>query len=163
MIQAYLKRSVTDCTDLAKPGSRVRLCKGAYAEPPSVAYQSKKDVDAAYLACVGVLMRGPGTPMVATHDPLMIKGALALANRISRPKEEYELQMLYGIRPDEQRRLAAAGHRVRVYLPFGSDWYAYFMRRLAERPANVRFFLKALTAADGRSSKKGNRRRRRAS
>ncbi|MFC0860772.1 proline dehydrogenase family protein [Sphaerimonospora cavernae] len=141
-IQAYLLRSEADCRDLA--GSRVRLVKGAYREPASVAYQNKAEVDRAYVRCLRVLMAGSGYPMVATHDDRLIAIAELLADRYGHGRDRYEYQMLYGIRTDRQRELAAAGHRVRVYVPFGDDWYGYFMRRLAERPANVAFFLRAL-------------------
>ncbi|WP_204060531.1 proline dehydrogenase family protein [Microbispora corallina] len=141
-IQAYLFRSEADCRDLA--GSRVRLVKGAYREPASVAYQSKGEVDRAYVRCLRVLMAGTGYPMVATHDDRLIAIAELLADRHDRDRDAYEFQMLYGIRTDKQLALAEAGSRVRVYVPYGDDWYGYFMRRLAERPANVAFFLRAL-------------------
>ncbi|WP_033438371.1 proline dehydrogenase family protein [Saccharothrix sp. NRRL B-16314] len=142
VVQSYLKRTEQDCRDLAHAGSRVRLCKGAYNEPASVAFQDKGDVDRSYVRCLKVLMAGDGYPMVATHDPRMIKVAGDLAG--DRSPDSYEYQMLYGIRPDEQRRIAAAGNRMRVYVPYGNEWYGYFMRRLAERPANVVFFLRSL-------------------
>lgn len=144
VVQAYLKRTPGDCRALAASGSRVRLCKGAYQEPPMVAHQAKAEVDASYIDCLRILMEGDGYPMVATHDPRMISTALSLANVARRAPDRYEFQMLYGIRPEEQQRLADLGHRVRVYVPFGTDWYGYFMRRLAERPANLRFFLRSL-------------------
>ena len=122
----------------------MRLVKGAYNEPATVAHQKKKDVDAAYLRCLEILMAGPGYPMVGSHDPVLIERAHELAAQNSRAADSWEIQMLYGIRPAEQQRLAAAGTRVRAYVPYGVDWYAYFMRRLAERPANVRFFLRSL-------------------
>jgi proline dehydrogenase len=125
-------------------GSRVRLVKGAYNEPATVAHQKKKDVDAAYLRCLEILMAGPGYPMVGSHDPVLIERAHELAAQNSRAADSWEIQMLYGIRPAEQQRLAAAGTRMRAYVPYGVDWYAYFMRRLAERPANLRFFLRSL-------------------
>ena len=142
VLQAYLHRTEADCRDLAHAGSRVRLCKGAYKEPESVAYQSDSDVDRSYVRCLKVLMAGDGYPMVATHDPRLV----AIADRLAdpRPQGSYEYQMLYGIRPGEQRRLAAAGETVRVYVPYGDEWYGYLMRRLAERPANIAFFLRAL-------------------
>ena len=120
------------------PGSRVRLVKGAYAEPASVAYPAKADVDLAYVRCLKILMAGDGYPMVASHDPRMIELAGMLAERHGRAPGSYEYQMLHGIRTGEQRRLAAAGERVRVYVPYGADWYGYFMRRLAERPGERR-------------------------
>jgi proline dehydrogenase len=142
VLQAYLHRTEADCRDLATAGSRVRLCKGAYKEPSSVAFQGATDVDKSYVRCMKVLMAGPGYPMLATHDPRMIKIAGDLAK--DRAKGTYEYQMLYGIRPGEQERLAAEGETMRVYVPYGDEWYGYFMRRLAERPANVAFFLRSL-------------------
>ena len=142
VLQAYLKRTEQDCRDLAYAGSRVRLCKGAYQEPASVAYQDKHDVDLSYVRCLKVLMEGQGYPMVASHDPRLIAIAADLAS--ARSKDSYEFQMLYGIRPEEQRRIAAEGNRMRVYVPYGDEWYGYFMRRLAERPANVAFFVRSL-------------------
>jgi len=144
VLQAYLRRTEADAADLAGAGSRVRLCKGAYDEPESVAYQSKRDVDRSYVRCLKVLMAGDGYPMVATHDPRLIEIAGALAARNHRSPTTFEYQMLYGIRPTEQRRLAAAGATVRVYMPYGDEWYGYLMRRLAERPANLAFFLRSL-------------------
>ncbi|WP_219462965.1 proline dehydrogenase family protein [Nonomuraea rhizosphaerae] len=143
-IQAYLFRSEDDCRELAVEGSRVRLVKGAYREPASVAHQSKGEVDKAYVRCLRALMAGQGYPMVATHDDRIISVTELLASRFGRPVGSYEYQMLYGIRTDRQEDLAGAGHTVRVYVPYGDDWYGYFMRRLAERPANVAFFLRAL-------------------
>ncbi|WP_439663893.1 proline dehydrogenase family protein [Lentzea sp. HUAS TT2] len=142
VLQAYLKRTEQDCRDLAYAGSRVRLCKGAYQEPASVAYQDKHDVDLSYVRCLKVLMEGDGYPMVASHDPRLIAIAADLAS--ARSKDTYEFQMLYGIRPEEQQRIAGEGNRMRVYLPYGDEWYGYFMRRLAERPANVAFFARSL-------------------
>jgi proline dehydrogenase len=144
VLQAMLLRTEQDCRDLAHPGSRVRLVKGAYAEPGSVAYQSKADVDAAYVRCLEILMAGGGYPMVGSHDPRMIAAARAAVAAGGRKAGDHEFQMLFGIRQDEQIALARDGARVRVYVPFGADWYGYFMRRLAERPANVAFFLRAL-------------------
>ncbi|GAA2685608.1 proline dehydrogenase family protein [Nonomuraea recticatena] len=143
-IQSYLFRSEADCRDLSTSGSRVRLVKGAYREPASVAHQSKAEVDRAYVRCLRILMAGKGYPMVATHDDRLIAITELLADRFSRSIGDYEYQMLYGIRTDKQEALAGAGHTVRVYVPYGDDWYGYFMRRLAERPANVAFFLRAL-------------------
>ncbi len=144
VLQAYLLRTENDCRELAYEGSRVRLCKGAYNEPPSVAFQDKSEVDRSYVRCMGVLMAGGGYPMLATHDPRLIEIAGALAVRNKRQPGSYEHQMLLGIRPDEQLRLSGRGEKVRVYVPYGTDWYGYFMRRLAERPANLAFFLRAL-------------------
>ena len=144
VLQAYLHRTEADCRDLAYEGSRVRLCKGAYAEPESVAYQDKHEVDKAYVRALKILMAGQGYPMVATHDPRMVDIAGALATRNGRAQGSYEYQMLFGIRPDEQQRLAEAGEKVRVYVPYGQEWYGYLMRRLAERPSNLTFFLRSL-------------------
>ncbi|SEC34568.1 L-proline dehydrogenase [Amycolatopsis tolypomycina] len=144
VLQAYLRRTEQDCRELAGPGSRVRLCKGAYAEPESVAFQEKSEVDKSYVRCLRVLMAGEGYPMVASHDPRMIEIAAALAEEHGRTDDDHEFQMLYGIRPEEQARIAASGARMRVYVPYGDEWYGYFMRRLAERPANLAFFLRGL-------------------
>jgi proline dehydrogenase len=144
-LQAYLRRTESDCRDLATPGSRVRLCKGAYAEPESVAYPSAREVDRSYVRCLNVLLAGDGYPMFATHDPRLVGIAEERAHWYERDPGTFEFQMLYGIRPDEQRRLASAGCTVRVYVPYGDEWYGYLMRRLAERPANVAFFLRALS------------------
>jgi proline dehydrogenase len=145
VLQSMLHRTEQDCRDLAYPGSRIRLVKGAYAEPASVAHQDKAEVDAAYERCLAILMAGGGYPMVATHDSRMIRSARSAAHANNRlPGTDHEFQMLYGIRQDEQLKAARAGERMRVYVPFGTDWYGYFMRRLAERPANVTFFLRAL-------------------
>ena len=144
VLQAYLRRTEGDCRDLATAGSRVRLCKGAYDEPASVAFTDRDEVDKSYVRCLTVLMAGAGRPMIATHDPRLVAIAQDRARANDRSLDSYEFQMLYGIRPQEQRRLAAQGHPVRVYTPYGVDWYGYFMRRLAERPANVAFFLRAM-------------------
>ncbi|MEV0585011.1 proline dehydrogenase family protein [Nonomuraea sp. NPDC050310] len=143
-IQAYLHRTEGDLRDLVHEGSRVRLVKGAYREPASVAHQKKSEVDRAYVRALRILMAGKGYPMVATHDDRLVNITELLADRFGRTFGDYEYQMLYGIRTDRQEQLAAAGHTVRVYVPYGDDWYGYFMRRLAERPANVAFFLRAL-------------------
>jgi proline dehydrogenase len=144
VLQAYLHRTEADCRALAYEGSRVRLCKGAYNEPEEVAYQSRIDVDRSYVRCLKVLLAGQGYPMIASHDPRIVEIASSLASRFGRAQGSYEFQMLYGIRPDEQRRLARAGETVRVYIPYGQEWYGYLMRRLAERPQNLSFFLKSL-------------------
>ncbi|SFP71947.1 proline dehydrogenase [Amycolatopsis arida] len=144
VVQAYLRRTEADCADLAGPGSRVRLCKGAYAEPRSVAFTEKADVDASYVRCLRVLMAGEGYPMVATHDHRLVEIAEHLALRAGRTNASYELQMLYGVRPRLQEALAARGLRMRVYVPYGGEWYPYFTRRLAERPANLAFFARSL-------------------
>ena len=144
VLQSYLRRTEADCRDLATEGSRVRLCKGAYKEPASVAYQDGDDVDLSYVRCLKVLMAGDGYPMVASHDPRLIDIAQALAGHHGRTPDTYEFQMLLGIRPHEQTRIADRGHQMRVYVPFGEDWYGYLVRRLAERPANLQFFLRSL-------------------
>ncbi len=144
VLQAYLRRALGDCEEFAASGARVRLCKGAYDEPASVAYRDDSEVTDSYLRCLRVLMAGPGYPMVASHDPAIVAAAGALAHQNDRCPSQFEYQMLYGIRDGEQRRLAGAGNQVRVYVPFGAQWYGYFMRRLAERPANLAFFLRAL-------------------
>jgi proline dehydrogenase len=146
VLQAYLHRTEADCRDLAYEGSRVRLCKGAYHEPESVAFQDKHEVDKAYVRALKILMAGQGYPMIASHDPRIVDIAGALATRNGRAQGTYEYQMLYGIRPDEQRRLAEAGEKVRVYIPYGLEWYGYLMRRLAERPSNLTFFLHSLVS-----------------
>ncbi|MBD8870842.1 proline dehydrogenase family protein [Nocardioides sp. MJB4] len=146
VLQAYLYRTEDDCRRLAHEGSRVRLCKGAYDQPESVAYQDRLDVDKSYVRCLKVLLGGSGYPMIATHDPRMVAIASSIAADKQREKGTYEFQMLYGIRPDEQRRLAAAGESVRVYIPYGQEWYGYLMRRLAERPQNLSFFVKSLVS-----------------
>jgi proline dehydrogenase len=144
VLQAMLHRTADDARALAVAGSRVRLVKGAYNESASVAHQGRKHVDAAYARCLGLLMRGEGYPMIGSHDPAMIALAQELAAEYGRAADSWEVQMLYGIRTHEQQRLAAEGVRVRAYVPYGVDWYGYFMRRLAERPANLRFFLRSL-------------------
>jgi proline dehydrogenase len=146
VLQAYLRRTEGDCRELATAGSRVRLCKGAYAEPESVAFQSALDVDKSYVRCLNILMSGEGHPMVATHDPRLIAIAEDRARWFDRGADQYEFQMLYGVRPEEQARLAGDGHTVRVYVPYGDQWYGYLMRRLAERPANLAFFGRALAS-----------------
>jgi proline dehydrogenase len=144
VVQAYLRRTEADCRDLAHAGSRVRLCKGAYKEPASVAYQGKDDVDRSFVRCLKVLMAGEGYPMVASHDPRLVAITGDLVRRNGRAQGSYEYQMLYGIRPHEQQRLAAAGEKMRVYVPYGDEWYGYLVRRMAERPANLVFFLRSL-------------------
>ncbi|WP_329146083.1 proline dehydrogenase family protein [Streptomyces sp. NBC_01456] len=144
VLQSYLFRTEDDCRALAGEGSRVRLVKGAYKEPASVAFQDKREVDRAYVRCLKILMAGEGYPMIGSHDPRMVAISQELAHRNGRKPADYEFQMLYGIREAEQQRLVAEGHRMRVYIPYGTDWYGYFMRRLAERPANLGFFLRSL-------------------
>jgi len=144
VIQASLRRSEADCREMAGYGSRVRLCKGAYSEPESVAYVARREVDLAYSRCLRALMNGAGYPMLATHDPRLIEIAGSLATLAGRSADSFEYQMLYGIRPAEQQRLANTGARMRVYVPYGGDWYGYLIRRLAERPRNLAFFLRSL-------------------
>jgi proline dehydrogenase len=148
VLQSYLRRTEGDCRELAGSGSRVRLCKGAYSEPPEVAFQSRLDVDRSYVRCLNILMSGEGYPMVATHDPRLVAIAEDRAKWFDRSPDTFEFQMLYGIRPLEQRRLADEGYTVRVYVPYGTQWYGYLMRRLAERPANLVFFARALSSRD---------------
>jgi proline dehydrogenase len=143
VLQAQLRRTEGDCRDLAGGGSRVRLCKGAYDEPASAAFR-RGEVDRSFVRCLKVLMAGEGLPMVATHDPRLVEIARFLAERHGRTADDYELQMLYGVRPHAQSELAAEGLRVRVYLPYGTEWFGYFMRRLGERPANLAFFARSL-------------------
>nr|WP_196789586.1 proline dehydrogenase family protein [Streptomyces caniscabiei] len=146
VIQAYLFRTEADARRLAAAGSRVRLVKGAYKEPADVAFQQKAEIDHAYVRVLKILMDGEGYPMIGSHDPRLISITQELAHRAGRKLDEYEFQMLYGIRGDEHLRLAAEGHRMRVYTAYGTDWYGYFMRRLAEKPANLRFFLRAMVS-----------------
>lgn len=144
VVQSYLRRSPGDCEALAVAGSRVRLCKGAYRAPDGVAFAARSEVDRSYARCMRTLLTGAGYPMIATHDPRLIAVAHSLVHSARREAGSYEYQMLYGIRRDEQQRLATRGEQVRVYVPYGSDWYGYLVRRLAERPANLMFFLRAL-------------------
>ena len=146
VLQSYLRRTFDDCRALAHEGSRIRLCKGAYAEPAEVAFDETHEVDLNYVRCANVLLAGEGYPMFATHDPRLIDILGERASWYDRKQGSYEYQMLYGIRPDEQRRLARLGETVRVYVPYGTEWYGYLMRRLAERPANTTFFLRSLVS-----------------
>lgn len=146
VLQAYLRRTEADCRELAGSGVRVRLCKGAYREPETIAYQSRLDVDLSYVRCMNILMSGEGYPMLATHDPRLVAIGEDRAKWFDRSLDTFEFQMLYGIRPEEQLRLAEAGYTVRVYVPFGTESYGYLMRRLAERPANLALFLRALSS-----------------
>ncbi|MGF9755872.1 proline dehydrogenase family protein [Microvirga sp. 0TCS3.31] len=146
VLQAMLRRTEADCRALAYEGSRVRLCKGAYMEPERVAFQDRIDVDKSYVRCLKVLLGGQGYPMIATHDPRMVQIASSLASRFGRQPGTYEFQMLYGIRPEEQKRLAGAGETMRVYIPYGTEWYGYLMRRLAEKPQNLGFFVRSLVS-----------------
>ncbi|MFB7180145.1 proline dehydrogenase family protein [Streptomyces sp. NPDC056257] len=144
VIQAYLFRTEADARRLAAAGSRVRIVKGAYKEPAEVAYQDKAEIDKAYVRIMKILMDGEGYPMIGSHDPRLIAIGQELARQAGRKLDEYEFQMLYGIRSEEHLRLAAEGHRMRVYTAYGTDWYGYFMRRLAEKPANLLFFLRSM-------------------
>ncbi|ADP82685.1 proline dehydrogenase family protein [Pseudofrankia inefficax] len=144
VLQAYLRRTEDDCRRFAVAGARVRLCKGAYRAPRDVAWTHRPEADAAYARCLRILMAGDGYPMVATHDPSLLALAERLAEEHGRAASSFEYQLLHGIRPHEQLRLASIGAQVRVYLPYGPDWYPYLLRRMAERPANLALFLRAL-------------------
>jgi proline dehydrogenase len=144
VLQSMLRRTEGDCRDLAHAGSRVRLCKGAYLEPESVAYQSRSDIDSSYVRCLKILLEGKGYPMIASHDPRLLEIARALAAHHGRTPESMEYQMLLGIRPAEQKRIAARGDRMRVYIPYGDEWYGYLMRRMAEKPSNAMFFVRGV-------------------
>jgi len=140
VIQSYLYRSEQDIHDLLAYGCRIRLCKGAYKEPPDVAFPKKEDVDANYVKLVRVLLPSGFYHGIATHDPRMIAATIRCAADMKVAKDDFEFQMLYGVRTDLQRRLVRDGYRLRIYIPYGQDWFPYFMRRLAERPANLAFF-----------------------
>jgi len=142
VIQAYLKRSEADVEKLLSEGIRIRLCKGAYKEPASIAFESKADVDANYIKLMKILMKSAIYHGLATHDEHIIREAQAFANTEKLPRDSFEFQMLYGIRRDLQQSLVRDGWRMRVYVPFGTEWYPYFMRRLGERPANAFFIVR---------------------
>jgi proline dehydrogenase len=144
VLQAYLRRSLADATALADEGIGVRICKGAYAEPESIAYHDRTEIDRSFVDCCVRILEAGAYPGVATHDPDMIAAVQAHATEHGIGKDRYEFQLLYGIRRDLQERLLREGHRLRVYVPYGTQWYAYFMRRLAERPANVMFLLRSV-------------------
>ncbi len=144
VIQAALRRSASDLERLIEGGVRVRLCKGAYKESPSVAFTARAEVDASYETLMLRLLRAGTYPAIATHDERLVRRAIAVTRREQIARDRYEFQMLYGVRRDLQERLVAAGYTVRVYVPFGHEWYPYFMRRLAERPANVAFVLRSV-------------------
>jgi proline dehydrogenase len=144
VLQSYLYRTYADAEELVKLPARIRICKGAYFEPPEVAYPDKKDVDANYVKVMKMLLSSGIYHGIATHDPKMIDATIDFATREGIGKEKYEFQMLFGVRRDLQRQLARDGFNVRVYVPYGKHWYPYFMRRLAERPANIWFVLKNL-------------------
>jgi len=142
VIQSYLHRSEQDVNDLLAQGIRIRLCKGAYKEPPEIAFQKKSEVDANYVKLMKILMKSGIYHGLATHDEAIIKEAKAFAAREKIARDSFEFQMLHGIRRDLQQQLVREGWGMRVYIPFGTEWYPYFMRRLAERPANVFFIVK---------------------
>jgi proline dehydrogenase len=144
VIQSYLFRSEKDVRDLIAAGCRVRLVKGAYKEPAEIAFPAKADVDANFVSLMKILLPSGIYHAIATHDPRMISATKEFAAAQGIAKDKFEFQMLYGIRTDLQRGLLSEGYRVRVYIPFGTDWYPYFMRRLAERPANLTFFMRNL-------------------
>jgi proline dehydrogenase len=142
VVQAYLREAEDHCRRLSS--ARVRLCKGAYEAPEEIAFQTSGEIDRSFVRCLRILLTGHGYPMIATHDPRLIAISSALAMFHQREPGSYEHQMLYGVRPAEQRRLVELGTRMRVYVPYGTDWYGYLMRRLAERPANLAFFVRSL-------------------
>jgi proline dehydrogenase len=144
VIQSYLRRSMADVEKLLSAGVRIRLCKGAYQEPREIAFQKKSEVDANYVVLMKMLLKSGIYHGLATHDPSIIDQAKSFAIRENVPRESFEFQMLYGIRRDLQQSLVREGWRMRVYIPFGTEWYPYLMRRLAERPANVLFIAKNL-------------------
>jgi proline dehydrogenase len=144
VLQSYLPRSLDDARRLNRLGARVRLVKGAYKEPKGVAFQSKAEVDAAFVDIMKLLLVDGNYPAIATHDPVLIAATRAFATDRRIPASNYEFQMLYGVRRDLQAALVAEGYRVRVYVPFGREWFPYFMRRLGERPANVAFVVRGL-------------------
>ena len=144
VLQSYLRRTWQDAQDMLKLPARIRICKGAYNEPPEVAFPDKKDVDQNYIRVMQLLLSSGIYHGIATHDPKMLDATIDFAKREGIGKEAFEFQMLYGVRRDLQRQLAKDGYNVRVYVPYGKHWYPYFMRRLAERPANIWFVLKNL-------------------
>jgi proline dehydrogenase len=143
VMQSYLYRAEKDIEDLLQAGCRMRLCKGAYNEPPDVAFAKKADVDANYVKLMKMLLPSGIYHGIATHDPAMIQATKDFARENNIGRDQFEFQMLYGIRTDLQRKLAREGYRLRIYIPYGTDWFPYFMRRLAERPANLMFFLRS--------------------
>jgi proline dehydrogenase len=144
VLQSYLYRTFEDAQELVKLPARIRICKGAYNEPPEVAFPEKKDVDANYIKVMQLLLSSGVYHGIATHDPKMIDATIDFAMREGIGKEKYEFQMLYGVRRDLQRQLSRDGFNMRIYVPYGKHWYPYFMRRLAERPANIWFVMKNL-------------------
>lgn len=141
VLQSYLRRTERDVEEMIALGARVRLCKGAYKEPATVAFPAKRDVDANFIACMERLLERGNHPGIATHDDKIIAHAKAFARRVGIPSERYEFQMIYGVRRDLQHALRREGYTMRVYVPFGTHWYPYLMRRLAERPANIAFIV----------------------
>jgi proline dehydrogenase len=144
VIQAYLRRSCRDVEMLCARGIRVRLCKGAYLEPPAAAFQSKADVDRNFVELANLLLEKGVYPAIATHDEKIVEQTKRFVESHKVPRDSFEFQMLYGIRRDIQKRLVNEGYRLRLYVPYGKAWYPYFMRRLAERPANVLFLARNL-------------------
>ena len=144
VLQSYLRRSLADTRRMNELGARVRLVKGAYREPKAVAYQRKAEVDAAFVRIMKTLLAGGTYPAIATHDPSMIEQTRAFAAEQGIDSSRYEFQMLYGIRRDLQTSLLRGGYKVRVYVPFGREWFPYFMRRLGERPANIGFVIRSV-------------------
>lgn len=154
VLQSYLKRSAGDAARMNQLGARVRLVKGAYKEPKAVAYQRKADVDAAFVEIMQLLLERGHDPSIATHDPDMLAATRTFASTRGIAADRYEFQMLYGVRRDLQTELRDTGHRVRVYVPFGREWFPYFMRRLGERPANIGFVIRGLLR-EGRTHSHG--------
>jgi proline dehydrogenase len=152
VMQSYLYRTEKDVLDLLAAGCRLRLCKGAYKEPPDIAFPKKSDVDANYVKLMKLLLPSGIYHGIATHDPAMIDATKDFAREKNIGRERFEFQMLYGIRTDLQKQLVRDGFRLRIYIPYGTDWFPYFMRRLAERPANLTFFLRNLLPRSSRSS-----------
>jgi proline dehydrogenase len=144
VLQSALRRTEADAARVMERGGRIRLVKGAYKEPKAIAYQTKAEVDDAFVRIMRTLLEGADHPAIATHDPAMIAATKACATELGLAPDRFEFQMLYGVRRDLQAALAAEGYRVRVYIPFGREWFPYFMRRLAERPANVAFVIKSI-------------------
>ena len=144
VLQSYLRRTEADAKEMLAIPARIRICKGAYNEPPEVAFPDKKDTDDNYIRVMKLLLSSGTYHGIATHDPRMIEATIAYANEQGIGKDAFEFQMLYGVRRDLQRQLAKDGYNMRVYVPYGKHWYPYFMRRLAERPANIWFVMKNL-------------------
>ncbi|MGH9746123.1 MAG: proline dehydrogenase family protein [Candidatus Acidiferrales bacterium] len=152
VMQAYLFRAEQDVKDLLSVGCRMRLCKGAYKEPPEIAFPAKADVDANYVKLMKLILPSGIYHGIATHDPAMIQATKDFVRETNIGREQFEFQMLYGIRTDLQQQLVREGYRLRIYIPFGTDWFPYFMRRLAERPANLAFFLRNLLPKSSRDA-----------